>query len=218
MTNTKKIVHGVGVVILLIVAFAWGKSHGSLQGSISPAGNPSSNFTYVEVSDALQADSLFGIGGAIGTNSSITKAVSTGACNGTFGGTSFAASSTLAVIKNPLTATSSVSIKVFGIGQATTSSLQVGTTTAPSGLASTISSNLVNTTNGLATTTQFYIGSGMTAGLGTGQVSAGSGTIGNIIVGPAESIGLFSTSTATGAGAANYIPGQTCNFKIDWTE
>lgn len=147
------------------------------------------------------------------TSLQCTGSVGTVALSGTA-----TASSTLFDVANPLAATSTAEVFIpNGKGQATTTLLSIGTTTQASGLAlSNVSASLASSVSA-ATTTQFSLLSGVTSPLGTGQVSAGSGTILRVMVGPSERIGAFGTSTATGAGAANYSPGLAGGtYKIRW--
>lgn len=131
-------------------------------------------------------------------------------------GTCATGTSTPFDLANPFSATSTVTIESLDVvGQATTTSLSIGTTTKSSGLASTdLSPTLANAAS-IATGTEAFIISGVTAGLGSGQVSSGTGSQAKIVLGPNERIGAFATSTATGAGAANYSPALTsCTYKI----
>lgn len=244
MNITKKILQVVlWVAVLGAVVFI---GHAILKGGIikdnvrggangaettDPNGNLSSNFTYSENSSAFMTDQYFSIG------SSTPNGVSPTAIGGSFNktevitaGTCATASSTLFSIKNPLNATSSVSVTITGIGQASSSNLTIGTSSPllSSGYKQNdLSGSLVyNLGVAIATTSQFYIRSGQITGLGTGQAPAGTSTaavVSSILVGPTENLGAFSTSTyPIGGGAVggigNYVPGQTCTYKADWVQ
>lgn len=141
---------------------------------------------------------------------SIGSIASTGSCNAG----SYAASSTLFAVANPFAATSTVTLQVIsGTGQATTTSLAVGTSTTATGVATTIGGTLANISAG--TTTPFWTSGGVTVG-SAGYVSAGANTFRTIVVGPNDFVVAVGTSTATGAGAANYSPGLSCAYKMEW--
>lgn len=151
--------------------------------------------------------SVTSIGSSAGTLDS-TAAVGT-SCN--------TASSTLFAIAPPEGATSTASLVLINIGgNATTSNLLVGTSTKSTGLAaSDVSPSLINSTNGIATSTAVWGSSGNTIQAGNGFISAGSGSQIRVMVKPGEFVVGFSTTTATGGGAAGYTPGfTTCTYKI----
>lgn len=220
MTTLKKTIISLVVALILTVGAVFGFKHepqiqtalgATAGGTVSPNGtvlaNPS-NFTFIESSQASEADSQFILGGAT-VATGITQAPSIGSCA--------SATSTLAVIANPFAATSTAQVVMLvGTGQATTTTFSVGTTTKSSGLAlADISPSLVNGAVA-ATTTQFVLYSGGVSDLGSGQITSGSNTIGRVLVGPNENVAIFGTSTATGAGAANYTSGFSCLYKIRW--
>ncbi len=126
--------------------------------------------------------------------------------------------STLFSVANPFSATSTATIVYLDVvGQATSTAVYVGTSTASSGLvAADVSASLINA-GVIATGTEATFISGMTTGLGTGQASSGSGSQFTIIVGPSERVSGFATSTYGGVGALNYSPAATSGtYKIIW--
>lgn len=160
------------------------------------------------VYSGLVAAQLF-IGGTTAA-SSVGATVSSGTCNAG----SYAASSTQFAVQNPFGATSTATLfTVSGTGQSTSSSLLIGTSTQSTGILSTVSPTLVNVT--VATSAPFFVAGGVTVG-STGYLSSGANTFRTVVVGPTDYIVGFSTSTATGAGAAQYTPGITCAYKIEW--
>lgn len=158
----------------------------------------------------LGADPTTG-GNPIQTNASLSSSIP---CN--------TASSTLFSVAPPSNATSTAQLTLMILGgNATTSSLLVGTSTKLTGLASTdVSPTLVTSTNGIPTSTIEYVASGIINGPGTnaqGFLTSGSGTATQIMVSPGQRVAAYSTSTATGLGAAGYVPGFTsCTYKIEW--
>lgn len=219
----KQNIIGVIALIALVVgglaflkapsAASYGAATSPTPGNITyPTGrilpNPST-FDFVDVRQAAELDGPIMLGGFTAATAE-AEAVTIGSCaTGT---------STPFDVANPFSATSTASIDALtGFGQATSTSLYVGTTTQASGLASTnVSASLLNGAV-ISTSTQFSAISGITTQLGSGQISAGSGTIGKIIVGPNERIGAFATSTYGTTGAINYSPALTsCTYKIFW--
>ncbi len=132
-----------------------------------------------------------------------------------YSGINYAASSTLFGLQNPYAATSTATLNILNAtGQATTTTLEVGTSTTATGIASaTISPTFVNAS--VATTAPATFTPGVSVG-SLGFESAGTGTFKTVQVGPKDYIVAYATSTATGAGAANYIPGLVCSYKIKW--
>lgn len=127
------------------------------------------------------------------------------------------ATSTAFDVPNPTGATSTATVLIMtSQGQATSTALNVGTTTLASGLTSTSPGQSLMAGAVIATSSQATIVSGQSTMLGTGQVSAGAGTVKTIAVGPNESIGGYATSTYGGVGALNYTPGLACTYKIKW--
>lgn len=217
MALNKKIA-AVVVVALLILAGVILARKGGLHatGSASPSNNPSSNSTFIEASDGVLSDGFLSLGlsgatGGVEGTGNITYRVSSGSCA--------SATTTLFSVANPMTSqsTSTAMVIIRGIGQATSTALTVGTTTSAVGLtSSTVSSTLVNAAT-IATTTPFYIESGLTGS--STPTPAGSGTTREVVVGPSERIGAFATSSASGAGAAGYVGGLTsCTYRILWMQ
>lgn len=167
------------------------------------------------------------LGSAVGITNVTSLEIDTGwfLRSNTAGGTAFqtvpsigtcnTASSTAFAVSNPFFATSTASVvMVNGLGNATSSLFEIGTSTVSTGLTtSLISPTLVNAT--LATSSANYsFASGVTVG-SIGYVSAGSGTFGKIMVGPNDYVSAYSTSTYSGVGALNYTP-SPCTYKIMW--
>lgn len=135
---------------------------------------------------------------------------------GTAGTCVNAASSTLFAVKSPFAATSTASVIINIGGNATTSSLEIGTSTVPQGSAGTTA--LVNSSNGIASTSVFWAISGQTAANDAPGMIAATANI-RVTVPPAQYVVGYSTSTATGAGAAQYSPNfSTCSYKILWND
>lgn len=179
----------------------------TVAGAISPTDVSATNFTEITASVGAQLATLF-LGG-VTADTSIGEQVSTGSCA--------SATTTIFAVANPFSATSTVRLQSFkGIGNATTTLLYVGTSTASTGLALTnVSPTLVNAAS-VATSTQFITSSGITVG-SLGYLSSGSGTFPTISVGPSDYIVAFATTTATGAGAANYSGTySSCVYKLRW--
>lgn len=212
MSIKKKL--GIAALAALVLVGIYAFVHSSHKDSVAQAapsncGGSVTCFTDVAVSN-LYSTVRFWLGGS--TDSTAVSEIPTiGSCN--------TASSTLFAVANPFNATSTVTVQSVEItGQATTSSLLVGTSTKSTGLASTdVSATLVNSSNGIATSSLVFTSSGITVGPGTGYLSAGSNTFRTIVVGPSENLVAYSTTTATGAGAANYTPGfSSCSYKATW--
>lgn len=115
-------------------------------------------------------------------------------------GTFATGTTTLAIIANPYTSTSTVSIVVKGTGTiATTTNLYVGTTTSatPSGITGygagdyKVSPSLINLAS-IPTSTPVYSAS---PSLNSFRVAPQGTTFENIIVGPSESVAIFASST-----------------------
>ena len=129
---------------------------------------------------------------------------------GSGGNCSTVSTSTLFGVANPFGATSTATVYIDGVAASSTS-VQVGTSTRTTGITQTsISHSLVNTT--IATSSAFDTFSGLTFG-GNGYQTAGSGTYQTIIVGTNESVVGFATSSfSTGINIG--LP--TCSYKILW--
>ena len=158
------------------------------------------------VYSGLSTAQLFVGGSTAGT--AVGTIVSTGSC--------VTGTSTVFAVANPFAATSTVElISLTVTGQATTSTLLVGTSTASTGLSSTsVSPTLANMT--ISTTTPNFTAGGNLVG-SAGYVSPGANTFRAIVVGPSDFVAGQATSTATGSGAAGYTPGLTCSYKLRWT-
>lgn len=216
---------GVVALVIAITAVGLGLNHGTGKyGALTTpgvstvpttlsGGSVPSLFSALEASESFLSDGpsyvlgVFGLGGYT-VATSIEQKASIGSCN--------TASSTAFVVTNPFAATSTAQVVDLVLGQqATSTTLYIGTTTKSSGLASTdISASLANAAL-QATSSQAFLISGVTAPLGSGQISSGSGSISRIVVGPSESIAMYATSTYGGGGAQNYTP-STCSYKLRW--
>ena len=208
MASIQKIWVGlIAVAIIAIGGYFFPQVKGAVAGAISSTDVAATNFTELTASIGFQTP-VIQQGGNTAASSVISQ-VTTTSCN--------SATSTLFAIASPfITGTSTATIiSISGTGQATTSSLLVGTSTATTGLASTnVSASVVNSTNVIATTSSFYI----VPGLLVGPFPSGAGTVRTLTVDPTYSIVGYSTSTATGAGAAAYVPGFSCSIKIRWEQ
>ena len=136
-----------------------------------------------------------------------------GVCTYYRSGSFVSASSTVFSVKNPLAATTTARIVlVVGTGNATSTNLLMGTSTAATGLsASSVSPTFANVTIGTSSP-KFSIASGVTTGL----LSTGVTTAGRIIVAPGEYVSAEATSTYGNAGALNYVPGLTGTYRIEF--
>ena len=216
---------GIGVaVVLSVIAIAlgivgFGGSH--------PAGNltqtnlqtfaPSSATSFVGPYGVEADAGFFDAAGAVSkflgeismgsnvTTPTYNYQVLTGSCAN-------AASSTLFAVKSPI-GTSTVQVFITVGGNATTSSLLVGTSTTPNYVAAS-SIQSIDSTNGIATSSVQTAYSGVNDVL-AGMIAAGANTEKTIVVGPTQYVVGGSTSTATGAGAAQYSPNfSTCSYQI----
>jgi len=170
-------------------------------------GNAATDIQNTVYSGLTTAQLFIGNGSVAG---SIGSTISTGSCNAG----AYAASSTLFAVANPFNATSTVTLQVIsGTGQATTSSMLVGTSTASTGIATTLGGTLANFS--AATTSPFWVSGGVTVG-SAGYTSAGANTFRTIVVSPSEFVVAEATSTATAGGAAAYTPGVACTYKLEW--
>lgn len=128
-----------------------------------------------------------------------------------------AATSTQFAQANPFAATSTATFKYLNaVGQATTTTLLVGTSTATTGrTSSNVSATFINLS--IATSSVVFTAPGVNVGPGTGYTTSGTGTFRTVVVGPTEAVVATATSTAGGAGAAGYTPGLTsCSGYIEW--
>ncbi len=147
----------------------------------------------------------------IGTASGfIAKIPSVGTC---YAG-SYSASSTAAIIVNPSTSTSTATlISITGVGNATSTQLEVGTTTlgALGGVASANFSTAFASTT-VASSSQYYLAPGT-----PGMTPAGGGNFRTIQVAPKEAIYIYATSTGAIGMSVAYSPSTAfCTYKIEW--
>lgn len=226
--STKTLIGGIAVIALILGAFLFGihsspaptmpasGAVGGVAGSglLSPLGT---SYVYPNVSNynyfrgqAVEADLLLDLGGYSTTTTGYgsLETFTNQSCTN-------AASSTIFAVQNPFAATSTAEINQIVIGgNATTSSLAVGTSTTPNGSAST--NAFVNSTNGIASSTVQWIIGGQTAATDQPGMIAATSNL-EITVAPSQYVVGFSTSTATGAGAAQYSPNySTCQYQILW--
>lgn len=201
-------------VVLFLILNGSGKSPARLGGVINNCGGTVTCYTDLGVTNGLYVAAQSWLGGNTDATAVSTQ-TSVGTISGTNSGVSYSASSTLFSAVNPYSATSTASITLYDVvGQATTSSLQVGTSTALQGLSSTsVSKSLVNAIT-IATTTHYDIVSGLTT---NADASAGSNSTFRIVVAPNVAVSAFATTTAGGNQAANYIPGLSGTYKIVWS-
>ncbi len=139
-----------------------------------------------------------------------------GSCTYTAVIPSCSASTTLFTMRNPFSATSTAELLYFqGLANATTTSLQVGTTTTGVG-SSLAGGSLVNGAS-VASSTSFLVASGLTSTLSGVQISSGSNSVTKIVVAPTQYVTGYATTTATGAGANAFTPGYTsCQGIVIW--
>lgn len=126
------------------------------------------------------------------------------------------ATSTIFGIPNPWGATSTVKLVRFSaVGNATTTTLKVGTSSVAVGVTSVYG---IEVNASIATTSAFNLAAGVRNGpVGTTFVDAGASTVSEILIGPNENFVGFATTTATGAGAAQYSGGYTsCSGMVRW--
>ncbi len=222
MSNKHKIV--LSVVLALVVVFFGAKYFGVKSVAVGAAPQNCSGsttcFTGVAANNVYATDAMW-IGSDTASTSERTI-VTAGQCN--------VASTTLFSVANPFSATATVSMIISGVGQASSSNLTVGTTTnlLTSGFTQNNLSGYLayNLGPAIATTSQFFIRSGVLSNLGTGQAPAGTSTAAiasSLLVGANEYVGAFSTSTypisgAAVAGIGNYVPGLTCTYKLRWIQ
>lgn len=137
-----------------------------------------------------------------------------GGCVMKTAGTCATGTSTPFAMANPWSATSTASIVMTIVGQATSTDIEVGTTTRSTGLTAAVVSNTLIDDVTIATTTQATIASGVV--LTGSATSAGTGSLAKIVV-PADGyVGAFATSTYGDAGALNYTPSVDCQYVITW--
>jgi len=216
--NKNNLLWGAGAVIvsvLLVVIFHLG---GGTQVVSKILGTTTSGFTNLT---SLSLTNILEMTGGAGTQNQtgFQQQVSIGTCA--------TASSTIFDIANPFSATSTAQLVNFaGVGNATSTTFNVGTTTLPSGVIATTAGigtggSLVNNATIATTTanaqTQFYLSSGISTFLGSGQVSAGTSAI-RIVVGPSEYVAGYATTSLSGPSTGlSYTGGYaSCTYKIKW--
>ncbi len=195
-------------------------------GTVSPVTayvypNPS-NFEYLRA-NVLEAETMLSLGGWTVTNG-ISQTPSIGSCVN-------AATTTEFAVANPFNATTTVEVDMINLGgNATTTNLQVGTSTSAgtfnggTGLWTGVSASLINTastTGSIATSTVYWGISGNTLtqtvnGSGLGFLSAGANTVSKILVGPKEFVVGYATGTSATAGFNGNF--STCAYKLKWQD
>jgi hypothetical protein len=192
----KSLSAGVGLVFVASILLAvWSLSHGA------PQSEPKTPTVVGSASSVDIVSPYFDVGGQYSYFTPIS-------CN--------SATSTMFGIANPWNATSTAKlIRFSATGNATTTTLKIGTSTTATGVPSTIYAIMVNAS--IASTTGFSLASGIRNGPVGGFIDAGASTVSEVMVGPTESIAGFATTTASGAGAAQYSGGYTsCSGMIRW--
>lgn len=150
--------------------------------------------------------------GNAGPDTASPQVCQNGKCNWVQPITCNAASSTLFSYLNPFSSTSTARVTLFqGTGNASSSVLTIGTSTARTGLSAVGSASLVPSVT-VATATTFALSSGVTQG-GAGWLSTtGAFEVG---VGPSQ----FVSGYATGSFAVPYTPGFTsCTGFVEFTK
>lgn len=233
MQNSKKIwVAMIAILIIAVGGYFYPRINSAFGASLPTDGTVSRTlgtiYSYTNGLNGIQAgiwsDGVLAVKSYLQFNSGIdatSAATSTSYFEtATVGSCPTLGTSTLAIVPNPFAATSTASLSFYGAGQATSTSVWVGTTTVATTGSLALSDVSPSLASGavIATTTQANFLSGGTAGLGTGQVTAGTGSTIRVIVGPSEKIGFYATSTYGTTGSVNYNPGLTsCQYKLKWT-
>jgi len=129
------------------------------------------------------------------------------------------ATTTIFAVRNPFNATSTATVlAIEGVGNATTTTFEVGTSTKATGLAAADVSGTLIVNASVATTSGFYTASGIQSGASGSYLSPGTGSARSVVLGPTQYIAGFATTTATGAGAAGFTGGFTsCTYTIEFT-
>lgn len=148
----------------------------------------------------LAVSGLFCQGGSnLCSSTNITTDVVTGSCN--------TASSTAFAVLNPYNASTTASVEILTAAQATSSLMQIGTSTTATGLtSSTVSSGLLTATIATGSVPSFY-SSGITTSIPVTVTNY------SVVVGPNQYVGDFSTSTYGGGGAVGYTP-TSCTYLV----
>jgi hypothetical protein len=136
-----------------------------------------------------------------------------GGCVMKSSGTCASGTSTAFAMVNPWSATSTASIVMTITGQATSTDLEVGTTTRDTGLTAAVVSNRLIDDITVATSTQTAVASGIDAG---GYHSPGTLSSARVVVKPGEYLGAFATSTYANELTVNYSAGLTCGYVVEW--
>ncbi len=205
MTKVKLAIGVILVAIVIAIVYLLGhKAAVGTYGAISPTDGSATNFTEITASVGAQLATLF-LGGTTAATS-IGEQVSTGSC-------ASATTTTFAVL-NPFTATSTATLQQFyGVGNATTTLFNIGTSTVSSIPTTGLTGSLVINAS-VATGTQFFLSSGIR--YGGLALDAGSASLRTIIVGPSEYVAGYATTTISGMGT-NYSGTYTsCVYKIRW--
>ena len=207
MSNTKKIIGGV-IIFVVGLLIGWFVHSGNL-GGLGPV-SPSANFNNIIASENVGSP-LFQFLNSV--NAVLFSETSTG-------GTCAAATSTWFDNANPFAATSTAMLTMWLPGNATSTTMYVGTTTASSGITAAsqlgYSGTLVAGAVEATSSGQSYLISGQNSLLGTGQISAGTTVTKTILVGPTENVAAYATSTYGGIGALNYTQNPCTTWMLRW--
>jgi len=194
----------VAALICAGIFIAFSKGAMKVSGAvISPAGV--TNLTDLQVAGTVSAGVAQCLGGPCNA-ANYSQEVTLVACNGTAG------TSTLFAYQSPFGATSTAAFESLeGTGNATTTSLIVGTSSQAVGLTSSnVTPIFVNAS--VSTSSPFYFVPGY-----LGIQSSGSATAHVIVVGPNQYVAGEATTTAVGAGATSFgAPYTGCVGIIRW--
>lgn len=168
---------------------------------------------------ALDSNLLVGSTFTVGTNGVTNSGIGV-ATQVTYGTCNVASTTPFPNVVNPFAATSTATLIALQLtGNATSTSFVMGTTTntaAMSNTAAAVSSTMVNAT--VSTSTSYYVAGGITVGSGASYLSSGTGTFRSIVVGPAQAIGVYASSTPiTLQNNSSFAGGYSaCTYKIRW--
>ena len=138
----------------------------------------------------------------------------------------FSASTTLFSVRDPYGTSTARLLSMQVGGNATTSTLVVGTSTVAAAGATTPVPSLViansSTTGMVSSSTVYWTSSGnlmgSANGVNLGWLSAGAGSQSTILVKPSEYVQAYATTSINGMGV-QYTPGfSTCNFELEFTK
>lgn len=219
MSNNKIV---LAIAALVVVGLAWfflvhkggmpvGAVSTTCQGSTTCFGDLYVTSQFSGATGALKTDGTAIFGAAMSDLAGlVTLGSGTGAVNTQqYNPTCNTASTTLFSI-GPVTATSTFWVTGQVGGNATTSSLYIGTSTTPNG--TTSGTNVVASSNGIATSTVIWFTSGITDV--PPNFIAAANNVYAITVVPPNYLDGYSTSTATAAGSNGYSPTEpTCNIR-----